>query len=147
MSNQGSSSWGSGQHADTPPPRHTPVPKLQVQRSLSRDTITIHFSALGKEEDDEEEELYGVPLESKTELDVEGADVPSVLKGLEASEELLFESAGMETSSGAALLPVSSTTLSAELPPHTPSPAMTITPTATHPHLSSTPPCQLILAL
>ncbi|XP_033945501.1 testis-expressed protein 2 [Pseudochaenichthys georgianus] len=140
MSNQGSSSWGSGQHADTPPPRHTPVPKLQVQRSLSRDTITIHFSALGKEEDDEEEELYGVPLESKTELDVEGADVPSVLKGLEASEELLFESAGMETSSGAALLPVSSTTLSAELPPHTPSPAMTITPTATHPHLSSTPP-------
>lgn len=140
MSNQGSSSWGSGQHADTPPPRHTPVPKLQVQRSLSRDTITIHFSALGKEEDDEEEELYGVPLESKTELDVEGADVPSVLKGLEASEELLFESAGMETSSGAALLPVSSTTLSAELPPHTLSPAITITPTATHPHLSSTPP-------
>ncbi|KAF3846400.1 hypothetical protein F7725_003478 [Dissostichus mawsoni] len=143
MSSQGISSWGSGQHADTPPPRHAPGPKLQVQRSLSRDTITIHFSALGKEEDDEEEELYGVPLESKSELDVEGADVPSVLKGLEASEELLFESAGMETSSGAALLPVSSTTLSAEpaeLPPHTPSPAMTITPTATHPHLSSTPP-------
>lgn len=142
MSSQGSSSssWRSGQHADTPPPRHAPGPKLQVQRSLSRDTITIHFSALGKEEDDEEEELYGVPLESKSELDVEGADVPSVLKGLEASEELLFESAGMETSSGAALLPVSSTTLSAELPPHTPSPAMTITPTATHPHLSSTPP-------
>ncbi|XP_034075751.1 LOW QUALITY PROTEIN: testis-expressed protein 2 [Gymnodraco acuticeps] len=140
MSSQGSSSWGSGQHADTPPPRHAPGPKLQVQRSLSRDTITIHFSALGKEEDDEEEELYGVPLESKSELDVEGADVPSVLKGLEASDELLFESAGMETSSGAALLPVSSTTLSAELPPHTSSPAMTITPTATHPHLSSTPP-------
>ncbi|XP_010790687.1 testis-expressed protein 2 [Notothenia coriiceps] len=143
MSSQGSSSWGNGQHADTPPPRHAPGPKLQVQRSLSRDTITIHFSALGKEEDDEEEELYGVPLESKSELDVEGADVPPVLKGLEASEELLFESAGMETSSGAALLPVSSTTLSAEpaeLPPHTPSPAMTITPTATHPHLSSTPP-------
>ncbi|KAI9514725.1 hypothetical protein NQZ68_030914 [Dissostichus eleginoides] len=143
MSSQGSSSWGNGQHADTPPPRHAPGPKLQVQRSLSRDTITIHFSALGKEEDDEEEELYGVPLESKSELDVEGADVPSVLKGLEASEELLFESAGMETSSGAALLPGSSTTVSAEpaeLPPHTPSPAMTITPTATHPHLSSTPP-------
>ncbi|XP_033999181.1 testis-expressed protein 2 isoform X1 [Trematomus bernacchii] len=143
MSSQGSSSWGNGQHADTPPPRHAPGPKLQVQRSLSRDTITIHFSALGKEEDDEEEELYGVPLESKSELDVEGADVPSVLEGLEASEKLLFESAGMETSSGAALLPVSSTTLSAEpaeLPPHTPSPAMTITPTATHPHLSSTPP-------
>ncbi|KAK5856330.1 hypothetical protein PBY51_007937 [Eleginops maclovinus] len=143
MSSQGSSSWGSGQHADTPPPRHTPGPKLQVQRSLSRDTITIHFSALGKEEDDEEEELYGIPLEIKSELDVAGAEDQSVATALEAREELLFESAGTETSSRAAVLPVASTTLSvepADLPPHTPSPAMTITPTSTHPHLSSTPP-------
>uniref|UniRef100_A0AAV2KHJ5 SMP-LTD domain-containing protein n=1 Tax=Knipowitschia caucasica TaxID=637954 RepID=A0AAV2KHJ5_KNICA len=57
MSAQGSSSSkGSGQHVDTPPQRQTP--KLQVQRSHSRDTITIHFSALGKEEDDEDDELF-----------------------------------------------------------------------------------------
>uniref|UniRef100_A0A3B5BCL4 Testis-expressed sequence 2 protein-like n=1 Tax=Stegastes partitus TaxID=144197 RepID=A0A3B5BCL4_9TELE len=113
-------------HADTPPPRHAPGPKLQVQRSLSRDTITIHFSALGKEEDDEEEELYG-----------------SVATGLEAREELLFEAVGVEVSSGAAVLPVSSTTLSAQPSdphPHTPSPAMTIVSTSTPSHLSSTPP-------
>ncbi|KAK7940338.1 hypothetical protein WMY93_003664 [Mugilogobius chulae] len=58
MSAQGSSRKGSGQHVDTPPQRQTPGPKLQVQRSHSRDTITIHFSALGKEEDDEEDDLY-----------------------------------------------------------------------------------------
>ncbi|KAM7386834.1 hypothetical protein PAMA_009456 [Pampus argenteus] len=149
MSSQGSSSRGSGQHADTPPPRHTPGPKLQVQRSLSRDTITIHFSALGKEEDDEEEELYGVPegpagvksgLDGAGGVDVSGADNQSVATGLEANEELLFDSTGMETSSGAAVLPISSTTLSvhpSDPHPHTPSPAMTIISTS---HLSSTPP-------
>ncbi|XP_044036867.1 testis-expressed protein 2 isoform X2 [Siniperca chuatsi] len=155
MSSQGSSSRGSGQHADTPPPRHAPGPKLQVQRSLSRDTITIHFSALGKEEDDEDEELYGVPVASAGArsglvdagglqgLETSGADDQSVSKGLEAKEELLFESAGVEVSSGAAVLPVSSTTLSVQPSdphPHKPSPAMTIIPTSTHSHLSSNPP-------
>lgn len=146
MSSQGSSSKGSGQHADTPPPRHTPGPKLQVQRSLSRDTITIHFSALGKEEDDEEEELYGVPsaLDGTEGLQARasGADDQGVATGLEAKEELLFESGGVEVSPGAAVLPVSSTTLSepSDLHPHTPSPAMTIIPTSSHSHLSSTPP-------
>ncbi|XP_035511360.1 testis-expressed protein 2 [Morone saxatilis] len=153
MSSQGSSSRGSGQHADTPPPRHAPGPKLQVQRSLSRDTITIHFSALGKEEDDEEEELYGVPVESagdKSGLDGAGgfqgpeesrAEEQSVATALEAKEELLFESAGVETSSGAAVLPVSSVSVDPSDPyPHTSSPAMTIIPTSTHSHLSSNPP-------
>ncbi|XP_048467038.1 testis-expressed protein 2-like [Rhincodon typus] len=32
-------------------------PKVQVQRSISRETITIHFSAFGKEEEEEEEEF------------------------------------------------------------------------------------------
>lgn len=155
MSSQGSSSRGSGQHADTPPPRQAPGPKLQVQRSLSRDTITIHFSALGKEEDDEEEELYGVPVGSagaKSEVDgagglqgveASGSDDQSVATGLEAKEELLFESAAVESSLGAAVLPVSSTTLSVEPSyphPHTPSPAMTIIPTSTQSHLSFSPP-------
>ncbi|XP_018526440.1 testis-expressed protein 2 isoform X2 [Lates calcarifer] len=146
MSSQGSSSRGSGQHADTPPPRHAPGPKLQVQRSLSRDTITIHFSALGKEEDDEEEELYGVPRRAKSGLEgaeASGADDQSVATGLEAKEELLFEPTGMEGFSGAAVLPVSSTTLSvqpSEPHPHIPSAAMTIIPTSTQSHLSSSPP-------
>ncbi|KAM3598045.1 uncharacterized protein V6R79_012725 [Siganus canaliculatus] len=150
MSSQGSSSSSSsssrvsGQHADTRPPRQAPGPRLQVQRSLSRDTITIHFSALGKEEEDEEEELYGVPVGSdKPQLDgagglqaleASGSYDQSVATGLEAKEELLFESAGVETSPGAAVLPVSS----AALPPHTPSPAMAIVSTPSH--LSSNPP-------
>ncbi|CAI5675340.1 unnamed protein product [Oreochromis niloticus] len=151
MSSQGGSSRGSGQHADTPPPRHTPGPKLQVQRSHSRDTITIHFSALGKEEDDEEEELFGIPagsVKDKSVLDGAGglqgpasaADDRCVATGLEAKEELLFESAGADTPSGPAVLPVLSTTLSvqpSDPQPHTHSPALTINPTST---LSSNPP-------
>uniref|UniRef100_A0A3Q2VI73 Testis expressed 2 n=1 Tax=Haplochromis burtoni TaxID=8153 RepID=A0A3Q2VI73_HAPBU len=151
MSSQGGSSRGSGQHAATPPPRHTPGPKLQVQRSHSRDTITIHFSALGKEEDDEEEELFGIPagsVKDKSVLDGTGglqgpasaADDRCVATGLEAKEELLFESAGADTPSGPAVLPVLSTTLSvqpSDPQPHTHSPALTINPTST---LSSNPP-------
>ncbi|XP_055509716.1 testis-expressed protein 2 isoform X1 [Leucoraja erinacea] len=34
------------------------TPKVQVQRSVSRETITIHFSAFGKEEEEEEEEEF-----------------------------------------------------------------------------------------
>ncbi|XP_034046916.1 testis-expressed protein 2 [Thalassophryne amazonica] len=154
MSSQGSSSRGSGWHANTPPPCHTPGPKLQVQRSLSRDTITIHFSALGKEEDDEEDELFGGPAGTKAGLDGSGglqcpealgADSQAVITGLEAKEELLFESAGAESSSGAAMLPVSPTILhvlpsEAQTHHHTMSAAMTIIPCATYSHLSSTPP-------
>lgn len=145
MSSQGSSSSrGSGQQADTPPPRHAPGPKLQVQRSLSRDTITIHFSALGKEEDDDEEELYGVPVGDKSEPDGAGVEAPgtddqSVATGLEAREELLFEPMGAEEFSEAAVLPISSVQPS-ELHPHTPTAAMTIISASTHSHLSSSPP-------
>ncbi|XP_029364404.1 testis-expressed protein 2 isoform X2 [Echeneis naucrates] len=145
MSSQGSSSRGSGQHADTPVPRHYPGPKLQVQRSLSRDTITIHFSALGKEEDDEEEELYGA-VGSESGMDgaggLQGSDVSRaneqpVATGWEAKEELLFESTGVETFSEAAVLPISSVQ---PLDPHTPSAAMTIIPSPSHSHLSFSPP-------
>ncbi|XP_007886936.2 testis-expressed protein 2 isoform X1 [Callorhinchus milii] len=34
------------------------TPKVQVQRSVSRETLTIHFSAFGKEEEEEEEEEF-----------------------------------------------------------------------------------------
>uniref|UniRef100_A0A8C7XJ70 Testis expressed 2 n=1 Tax=Oryzias sinensis TaxID=183150 RepID=A0A8C7XJ70_9TELE len=136
MSSQGSSgSKGSGQHPDTPPLRHAPGPRLQVQRSRSRDTITIHFSALGKEEEDEEDELYGI--------EVGPAATLCVTTGLEAKEEMLFESAKVETSSGAAVLPVSSITSSVQLPDpylQTLSATTAVIPISTHSHLSSTPP-------
>ncbi|XP_061567726.1 testis-expressed protein 2-like [Cololabis saira] len=155
MSSQGSSGRkGSGQHADTPPLRQAPGPKLQVQRSHSRDTITIHFSALGKEEEDEEEELYGIaagPAAVKSTCDgaeglqgqATGTDELGVTRGLEAKEELLFESASVDSPCGAAVLPVPSATLSmhpSDAHPHTPSPTMTINPISTYSHLSSTPP-------
>lgn len=87
---------------DSPPQRHTPGPKLQVQRSHSRDTITIHFSALGKEEDDDDDELY---LPKTTEK--------CVTAGLEAKEEFQFEQI-------------------AEEPPSSTSAAMTITSSQSH---------------
>ncbi|XP_068193508.1 testis-expressed protein 2-like [Antennarius striatus] len=154
MSSPGSSSRGSGQHTDIRPTRHAPGPKLQVQRSLSRDTITIHFSALGKEEDDEEEELYGAPVESAADrsgfdgmetlkgLEASVADGQSVATALEAKEELVFDTAGVGTTSGAAVLPVVSTALSVDPSeqPHKPSPAMNILPTSTHSYLIDNPP-------
>uniref|UniRef100_H2LYG5 Testis expressed 2 n=1 Tax=Oryzias latipes TaxID=8090 RepID=H2LYG5_ORYLA len=106
---------------------------LQVQRSRSRDTITIHFSALGKEEEDEEDELYGIEV----------GPALCVTTGLEAKEEMLFESAKVETSSGAAVLPVSSITSSVQLPDpylQTLSSTTAVIPISTHSHLSSTPP-------
>ncbi|XP_036003964.1 testis-expressed protein 2 isoform X1 [Fundulus heteroclitus] len=154
MSSQGNSRKGSGQHADTPPLRHAPGPKLQVQRSHSRDTITIHFSALGKEEEDEEEELYGLSVgcaAAKSVLDgaagpqsqTTGTDDQCVAKGSEAKEEIKLESVDAEISSEAAPLPVSSAILPVTLldsHPHTTSPAMTVNPVPAHSHLSSTPP-------
>ncbi|XP_076121345.1 testis-expressed protein 2 [Alosa pseudoharengus] len=52
-------------------PASGPGPRLQVQRSLSRDTITIHFSAQGREDDDDDEELYGTPLATALEASEE----------------------------------------------------------------------------
>lgn len=72
----------SSQSTDKQPP--AVAPKLQVQRSLSKDTITIHFSALGKEEEEEEEGLYlgAVPSASAA------LDDSNVATALEASEEM-----------------------------------------------------------
>uniref|UniRef100_A0A8D2NEG8 Testis expressed 2 n=1 Tax=Zonotrichia albicollis TaxID=44394 RepID=A0A8D2NEG8_ZONAL len=62
------------------------TPKVQVQRSVSRETITIHFSAFGKEEEEEEEEF-------KEFLDEE-LDDQSIVTALEAKEDLCFEHSG-----------------------------------------------------
>ncbi|MBN3294360.1 TEX2 protein, partial [Polypterus senegalus] len=101
----------SSSHAENPgamsskPPA---MPKLQVQRSLSRETITIHFSAFGKEEEEEEEELYGGSSSSPEELEDQ-----RIVTALEAKEDLLFETSGQfpvdsSTSHSVAALPASS---------------------------------------
>lgn len=79
-----------GSHGDRPllssfrPPS---APKLNVQRSLSRENIAIHFSAMGKEEDQEEEgicEPLDLPSDAVT-------NSQGVVTALEASEDLVLE--------------------------------------------------------
>ncbi|KFQ31773.1 Testis-expressed sequence 2 protein [Mesitornis unicolor] len=72
------------------------APKVQVQRSVSRETITIHFSAFGKEEEEEEEEF-------KEFLDEE-LDDQSIVTALEAKEDLCFEHTGHDFSGPATSL-------------------------------------------
>lgn len=85
-----------GRHAektiDMPKPS---APKVHVQRSVSRDTIAIHFSASGEEEEEEEEELRGY-LE-------EGLDDQSIVTGLEAKEDLYLEPQGGHDPAGPAV--------------------------------------------
>ncbi|XP_074927951.1 testis-expressed protein 2 isoform X1 [Chelonoidis abingdonii] len=66
------------------------APKVQVQRSVSRDVITIHFSAFGKEEEEEEEEFKESPNDE--------LDDQSVVTALEAKEDLCFEHGGHDFS-------------------------------------------------
>lgn len=82
---------GEDDHVDRPllsSFRPSSAPKLNVQRSLSRESITIHFSAMGKEEDQEEEEVIYGPLDMPSEpmTTSEG-----VVTALEASEDLVLE--------------------------------------------------------
>lgn len=128
---------GSGQHAEAL--CHATGPRLQVQRSLSRDTITIHFSALGKEEDDDEEELYGLGCFGGSAgpdgvHGLQAVDEP-LTTGLEAREDLVFESSVPQASSSEAVLPG----LEVDLPQPAPSSAMPISPPSEHPHPGSNP--------
>uniref|UniRef100_A0A8D0CZD3 Testis expressed 2 n=1 Tax=Sander lucioperca TaxID=283035 RepID=A0A8D0CZD3_SANLU len=108
-----------------PKEKQTPAlsPKLHVQRSTSKDTITIHFSALGKEEEEEEEDLYRTTV-STTLANQDDSDIvtaleasEAILTALEASEEILtaleaseemFESVPMDTADEVAVMPESS---------------------------------------
>ncbi|XP_030646333.1 testis-expressed protein 2 [Chanos chanos] len=92
-SGHGETSGPSSSSSSSRPPA---TPKLQVQRSLSRDTITIHFSALGKEEEEEEDELYGTSISSFPDQSVE-CDEQNVVTAIEASEELMFEGPCLDT--------------------------------------------------
>ncbi|MGH0139957.1 UNVERIFIED_CONTAM: hypothetical protein FKN15_070304 [Acipenser sinensis] len=103
------------------------TPKLQVQRSLSTETITIHFSAFGKEEEEEEEELYG-------DSSPEELGDHSVVTALEAKEELPFEH-DPTTSASVAVLPVASSTLPSSSAAAVPSEFSTF---PSVPHVSST---------
>lgn len=78
------------------------APKLHVQRSLSKDTITIHFSALGKEEEEEEEELYRATVSSTSAIQ----DDSHIVTGLEAGEEM-FEGVQLDSAAEAAVVPES----------------------------------------
>ncbi|KAM6941272.1 testis-expressed protein 2-like isoform 1-T2 [Lycodopsis pacificus] len=84
MTSQHPSHAESAHSKEKQPPASSP--KLHVQRSPSKDTITIHFSALGKEEEEEgeEEELYWtcVPTTSADQ------DDSNIVTALEASEEM-----------------------------------------------------------
>uniref|UniRef100_A0ABM5FNX1 Testis-expressed protein 2 isoform X2 n=1 Tax=Pogona vitticeps TaxID=103695 RepID=A0ABM5FNX1_9SAUR len=80
-----------------------PTPKVQVQRSVSRETITIHFSAFGKEEEEEEEEFKESPSEALGDQ--------SIVTALEAKEDLCFDlgdhdSSGCTTSLNMAASPL-----------------------------------------
>ncbi|XP_025745928.1 testis-expressed protein 2 isoform X4 [Callorhinus ursinus] len=88
-----------GRHAektiDMPKPS---APRVHVQRSVSRDTIAIHFSASGEEEEEEEEEFR--------EYLEEGLDDQSIVTALEAKEDLYLEPQGGHDSSGSAAQPI-----------------------------------------
>nr|XP_036852769.1 testis-expressed protein 2 isoform X1 [Manis javanica] len=85
----------SGGHAGKPTDMPKPsAPRVQVQRSVSRDTIAIHFSASGEEEEEEEEE-FRESLE-------EGLGDRSIVTGLEAKEDLYLEPCGHDPAGPAA---------------------------------------------
>ncbi|XP_030064278.1 testis-expressed protein 2 [Microcaecilia unicolor] len=89
------------------------TPKVQVQRSVSRETITIHFSAFGKEEEEEEEEFRDPSFKE--------LDNQSIITALEAKEDLSFgygghDTSGPATSSGIAVTDSTSSSSSSSFP-------------------------------
>ncbi|XP_040001478.1 testis-expressed protein 2-like isoform X2 [Xiphias gladius] len=78
------------------------APKLHVQRSLSKETITIHFSAFGKVEE-EEEELYSTTVSTTSATQ----DDSNIVTAVEASEEM-FEGVPLDSTAEVAVIPESS---------------------------------------
>ncbi|XP_041640707.1 testis-expressed protein 2-like isoform X2 [Cheilinus undulatus] len=81
----------------------TVSPKLHVQRSLSKENITIHFSAFGKEEEEEEEDLYMTTVSATSATQ----DDSNIVTALEASEEM-FEGVTPDSEAEVAVIPESS---------------------------------------
>ncbi|XP_059937503.1 testis-expressed protein 2 [Mesoplodon densirostris] len=136
-----------GRHAektiDMPKPS---APRVHVQRSVSRDTIAIHFLASGEEEEEEEEEFR--------EYLEEGLDDQSIVTGLEAKEDLYLEPRGGHDPSGPgaqliladglsvspAILPVSENTAKLLEPPPAAAQVLSTVPLALSPGSSSSGP-------
>ncbi|XP_029997958.1 testis-expressed protein 2 isoform X2 [Sphaeramia orbicularis] len=91
----------SAQSTNKQPP--SVAPKLHVQRSLSKETISIHFSAFGKEEE-EEEEISLVNLTTT----LAAQEDSNIVTALEASEEM-FEGMPLESAAEVDAIPESST--------------------------------------
>lgn len=91
----------SAHSTDKQPPAVSP--KLHVQQSLSKENITIHFSALGKEEEEEEEELNWTTASSTSATQ----DDSNIVTALEASEEM-FEGVPLDSAAEVAVIPESS---------------------------------------
>ncbi|XP_041958987.1 testis-expressed protein 2-like isoform X1 [Alosa sapidissima] len=113
-----------GGHAERqppPPPSASRLPaaaKLQVQHPLSRDNITIHFSALGKGEEEEEEELYGTAAPSSTPAAALAGKVDDgsrVAEAQEASEGLGYGD-GATSMTGPTVIPMFSSSSTVSLP-------------------------------
>ncbi|XP_029372648.1 testis-expressed protein 2-like [Echeneis naucrates] len=79
------------------------APKLHVQRSLSKETVTIHFSAFGKDEEEEEEELYDPTISTISHIQTES----NIATALEASEEM-FEGMPLHPAAKVTVIPESS---------------------------------------
>ncbi|KAF7668604.1 hypothetical protein LDENG_00001120 [Lucifuga dentata] len=87
----------------TDPRQPVVAPKVHVQRSLSKEAITIHFSALGKEEEEEEEDLCRTSISTNS----AAQDDSNVVTAVEASEEM-FEGVPVESVATAAVISESS---------------------------------------
>ncbi|XP_072318444.1 testis-expressed protein 2-like isoform X2 [Eucyclogobius newberryi] len=87
-------------HGETPQPKppHAVAPKFQVSRLPSKESITIHFSAQRKDEEEKDGEIY---MTNTTSTPQEDSDI---VTGLEASEEL-FEDAGQDLSAAGVVSP------------------------------------------
>ncbi|XP_075418193.1 testis-expressed protein 2 [Tenrec ecaudatus] len=131
-----------GSHAakttDMPKPS---APKVHVQRSLSRDTIAIHFSVSGEEEEEEEEELR--------EYLGDGLDNQSIVTGLEAKEDLYLGHGpaasptladGLLVAQPPAVLPVSENTVKLLASPPPAAQVLRTVPVALSPGSSSSGP-------
>lgn len=101
MTSQHPSHAESAQSTEKQPPALSP--KLHVQRSPSRDSITFHFSALGKEEEEEEEDLYGATVSTTSAAQEDS----NIVTALEASEEM-FEGVPLDCGAEVAFMTGSS---------------------------------------
>lgn len=90
-------------HANSTHATDKQPPKLHVHRSLSKESITIHFSAFGKEEEEEEEELCSTTVSSTP----AAREDSNIVTALEASEEM-FEGLPLEDAAGDGVMAESS---------------------------------------